>query len=414
MPAENEYLPQMTGSREYPFSGSYSREPLSGTVSVKPGARPFYLLYSDTVSRLGFVEISLTCKERTVLDVVTSDHKSASGAVEVNTYLAHYELEKGGYRLITQEPKLVRFIKLMIRSEGEVAVRKPELIDYSYPDTCTTGFSCSDNDLNRIYEGARRTLKFNTLDIFMDCPQRERGGWLCDSYFTAQAAWQMFGDRAVEKDFLWNFMLTDGAVKKNGFFPEVYPGSKKDPSDVGIMNWSFWLMAQLVDYAERSGDQAFLAEVYPRVEMFADGLLSLRGKSGLLEGMDILFVDWSLSNADWALKPVNIPNNCLAVKILEELGALYDRQDWTGAAQEMRAVIEKMDAADMASGRQGDAAVYENGILHRTGYATEGGIALELWSGFHREDPVYARRFVEEMGTAPAKRSDPNIATATS
>lgn len=112
---------------------------------------------------------------------------------------------------------------------------------------------------------------------------------------------------------------------------------------------SFWLMAQLVDYAVRSGDQAFLAEVYPRVEMFVDGLLSLRGKSGLLEGMDILFVDWSLSNADWALKPVNIPNNCLAVKILEELGTLYDRQDWTGAAQEMRAVIEKMDAADMAS-----------------------------------------------------------------
>ena len=44
--------------------------------------------------------------------------------------------------------------------------------------------------LNRIYNGARRTLRLSTLDIFMDCPQRERGGWLCDSHFAAQAAWQ--------------------------------------------------------------------------------------------------------------------------------------------------------------------------------------------------------------------------------
>ena len=92
----------------------------------------------------------------------------------------------------------------------------------------------------------------------MDCPQRERGGWLCDSQFTAHGAWQLFGDLSVEKDFIENFMLTDPDVMWHSFFPEVYPSSKKDDADPGIANWSFWLLTELADYYERSGDEEFI------------------------------------------------------------------------------------------------------------------------------------------------------------
>ena len=63
----------------------------------------------------------------------------------------------------------------------------------------------------------------------------------------------------------------------------MYPGSKRDESDPGFVNWSYWLMLQLCDYYDRSGDREFVDACRPRVEEFVEGLLSLRGKSGLIE-----------------------------------------------------------------------------------------------------------------------------------
>ena len=311
------------------------------------------------------------------------------------------------------EPKLVRYLRIQLHTKGNVRLSYPRLNDYSYPDDRACYFSCDDGEFNQIYEGARRTLRLSTLDIFMDCPQRERGGWLCDSYFMSQAAWMMFGDLGVEKDFLENFLLTETRWK--GFFPEVYPGSKKDPQDPGIINWSFWLAAELYGYFQRSGDREFIIRYKGRIEKFIEDLLSLRGESGLIETTETIFVDWSLSNRAFAAEPINIPNNCLVVYILKCMAKLYGRKDWQGA-EEMQAVIETLDAVPGLEGGGGDAAkvTEENGQLRlvRTDCPTEGGQALELWSGFHRNDRDYVKKFLYTMDPCPEYRSDPNIGKA--
>ncbi len=43
---------------------------------------------------------------------------------------------------------------------------------------------------------ACETFRQNALDIFMDCPSRERAGWLCDSFFTARVAADLTGRHA--------------------------------------------------------------------------------------------------------------------------------------------------------------------------------------------------------------------------
>ena len=133
----------------------------------------------------------------------------------------------------------------------------------------------------------------------MDCPQRERGGWLCDSQFNGPASWLMFGDLTVEHDFLENFLLTDPDEKLEEFFPEVYPGVHKSPEEVGITNWSFWLVTELYDYYQRSGDREFIDKYACRIERFIEGMLTLRGESGLLENLPNAFVDWSISNKEF-------------------------------------------------------------------------------------------------------------------
>ncbi len=73
------------------------------------------------------------------------------------------------------------------------------------PDAARATFAASDQRFNRIFEAARETFRQNATDVFMDCPSRERAGWLCDSFFTARVAADLCGDTSVEKNFLENF-----------------------------------------------------------------------------------------------------------------------------------------------------------------------------------------------------------------
>lgn len=417
IPPENCFMESLRKEKDSSFTGKVTefrrKTDNSRCYHIIPGHNSCSLMWGIGKSELGFIEFQIEVENDCTVDVVNSDHLHRMGFMKANTYVSRYELKKGGYHIITFEPKLVRYIKLIIRSKGAVRVTAPIMIDYSYPDDMTAFFECSDGDLNRIYEGARRTLRLSTLDIFMDCPQRERGGWLCDSQFSAYAAHQLFGDTGVEKDFIENFMLTDGAKMWHGFFPEVYPASKPDKTDPGIVNWSFWLMTELYAYYMRTGDKAFIDACRKRVEQFMDGMLALRGReSGLIEGMKSMFVDWSLSNRSFALEPISVPVNCLAVCVLENMAELYQRSDWKHCADEMRAKIERMDTVAGIFGGGGDGAKMQDGKLVRTDCQTESGAALEIWSGFHREDKAYINSFVDTMGAAPKYRSNPNVGKA--
>lgn len=413
LPKENCFLESLCKEQEAVYSGTWHIERDSQglkSVILNPGSNPAALIWGRDSSELGYIDFEVEAEKECVIDILNSDHRDFGGSLPANTYVSRYHLMPGKYHLTDFEPKLIRYIKMIFRTEGSIRVFRPEIVDDSYPDQKEIFFQSSDGDLNRIYEGARRTLRLGTLDIFMDCPQRERGGWLCDSYFSAYAAWQLFGDLRVEKDFLENFLLTDPDQFRNAFFPEVYPGSRKDPSEIGIENWSFWLMLELAAYYERSGDRNFIDLHRERVSRFMEGVLKLRGESGLLEGLRTPFVDWSISNSEYCVQPISVPINCLAVRMLESLGALYGEAAWTAAGRKMRGIIEAMDKSPGILGSSGDSAVFENGILRRTGPQTESGAALEVWSGFHREDTEYIRRFKDAMGTNSRFRADPNIA----
>ena len=417
IPKENEFLESLRQEKDEVFTGKYTLVGESATngktIKLTPGANPAAVTFGRDKSELGFIDFNITVTEDCCVDVVNSDHLHVTGEFKSNTYVTRYCLKAGSYHLTTFEPKLTRYIKLIVRTSGKVTMSYPVVLDYSYNDNHDCFFSCNDGDLNAIYEASRRTLRLNTLDIFMDCPQRERGGWLCDSHFSAQAAWQMFGDLSVERDFIENFMLTDGVKKWKGFFPEVYPSNKPSEESVGITTWSFWLMTQLYDYYYRSGDKEFIDACQERVSCFINGLLSLRGESGLLEGLPDQFVDWSLSNKPFSLEPINIPNNCLAVCILEKMAELYDNAEWKKNADEMRAILESIDNRRFAFlGGNGDSATFENGKLSRGDSFTEAGAAYEIWSGFHLDNNAYINGFVNTMGYSPKYRSNPNYGKA--
>ena len=404
---EARFQTQLLKERETSFLGQYTRDFDEGwnqkTVCIGSGTVAFQ--FSIPHSEVGFVRIRVRSKGNAVVDVVHSDHLDSRGEVRANSYATRYNLQAGEYDLTTFEPKLARYIKLIIRAEDKVTVSYPQMLEYAYPDDEMAYFSCSDGELNEIYAAARRTLRLNTLDIFMDCPERERGGWLCDSWFSACGAWQMFGDLRVEKDFLENFLITDKADYEDAFFPEVYP-SGKPAGDAGLKTWSFWLLIQLLDYYRRSGDRAFVTRYFDRIAAFLDTIPKYIGESGLFSDMRPLFVDWSMSNHPTALRPISIPVNCLIVRAYEFMAELYDVERWRKLAAKVRERLLELQPQWIDGG---DGYTWKDGKLIDNGCRTEAGIALILWSGFGLDNEQYVRNFVQSMGPCPMRRPNPNV-----
>lgn len=401
---EDMFISSLLQERETAFSGHWQRNADEIRLTDCRGAAAF--VFSIPESEVGFLHFHVRAQDSAVIDVINADVANGEGVIRPNTYATRYVLEKGNYDLTSFEPKLARYIKLIIRTAGEIVFSLPELLDYTYPDEGLCQFECSDGELNLIYEGAKRTLRLNTLDIFMDCPQRERGGWLCDSHFTADAAWQLFGDLRVETDFIENFMLTSPDDYKDAFFPEVYPGTNHKEKSPGIQSWSFWLLTEFWDFIHRSGDRAFADRFFPRIVKFLDSVTKHIGKSGLFEDFDILFVDWSLSNEKFSLYPISLPVNCLIVRAFELMGQLYEVERWKETAAKVRKRIEELSRT---VGCDCDGYAYENGKFVKNGCFTESGLALQLWSGFFPEDKSLTKAFVDAMGPCPKRRSNPNI-----
>ncbi len=174
-----------------------------------------------------------------------------------------YELQPGSYELESFEPYTLRYLKLIVL-EGDCEVQNLYLREYAGAGVWQAHFAASDERLNRLFAAGRETFRQNALDIFMDCPSRERAGWLCDSFFTARVAKDLCGDTRIEKNFFENFLLPPKfAYLPDGMLPMCYPADHND--GVFIPNWALWFVVELEEYLARSGDRETVDALRPRV-----------------------------------------------------------------------------------------------------------------------------------------------------
>ena len=381
------------------------------------GDEGMYAMFDGGESRVGFIRLVVSCEKAGIIDVVHSELLDTDGSIPYyHNVVARLHLPAGLTEFIAFEPSLARYVKLYFRGTGAVTVHSLSILDDAYPDEHRTSFSCSDENINRLYAAAKKTLLLNTLDIFMDCPERERGGWLCDSLWTARAAALMLCDPRVEREFLENFLLTPADGMFHGFFPEVYPALKPDyRSMTGITSWSLWLGCEIAEYVSRTGDIAFRDEYAPRVEAFVKGTGDFIGKSGLLENLPWLFIDWSQSNRGENNQPVSSAANALYAYMLCELGKTFARADWIAEGERVRGVLRR---AVRGSGEACDVAyipdsfdVREDGTLQAKGYYSEAAMYTALWSGLFAkgEAPRLEQAIKQKMGPAPFYAKDPMV-----
>ena len=233
--------------------------------------------------------------------------------------------EPGEYCVETMEPYTMRYVRA-VTDGGAFEDVRPTLRQCRNSGMEKAAFDSSDPELNRLFAAAKESVAQNAVDIFTDCPSRERVGWLCDTYFTANAAAWLSGDFAIEREYLLNFTLTDdfGPNIPKGAIPGFMPSRSG-----GLMpTYAMWYVVQCVQAASRlesSARQVFTDRVRGRIEGIL-GYLAGFEREGLLEDLPgWVFIEWSKAN-DY-VKGVNFPANMMWAFALDCAGALFGRAD---------------------------------------------------------------------------------------
>jgi len=330
---------------EIDLSGELGRcilKPHPGIDHDGPMAANTWRMMDFGVNHTGFLRARLTCHQPAVL-YLAGDELPGDGVCDVRRaeYLAgaRYELQPGEYELQMAEIIAARMGLIMVLS-GSVTVHEFGLRQYER--TTLAEFACADGELVEIFRACVRTFAHNAVDIYLDCPSRERAGWLCDSFFTGRVEPWLTGTSDAETVFVGNYLLSPPAsYLPAGMLAKCYPSDAhmtRGGTVTFIPNWALWLVLQLEEFAQRGGDAEVIAAFRPRCAGLFACLEQFRNSDGLVEKLPSwVFIDWSAAN-DY-VQDVSYPSNMLYAAALDAAGRLYNHQPWRERAAEVRRLV---------------------------------------------------------------------------
>lgn len=321
-----------------------------------------YVTYAFSNNLSGTVELDVTCSDETTL-YMTFDEQQEKNAygfrLDETVNAVVWKMKAGTYHFITFEPYVMQFVRFASVG-GTCVIRNVRMRRYGYPAVNRT--ICTDSDkLEKVFDAAIETFRQNVFDIPMDCPSRERAGWLCDSYFISRTEYVLTGKNQVERNFLENYALFSSKVLPKGMLPMCYPADfEKDPEY--IPQWAMWFVLELADYYTRTRDEELVLLAKPRVDELLEYFSKYENEYGMLERLDGINLIEQSETKEYMMD-VNFPTNMLYAMMLECVDELYGNEDAHKKARELKVEIYNMS--------------YRNGFFMDQAIRTENG-NLEL------------------------------------
>lgn len=306
------------------------------------------LLQNGTYSMLslgknlsGAVEFQVDCQTETTL-YMTFDELIIENDYKFRLFdhanIVMWKLKPGSYHLLTFEPYVMKYVRFASIG-GDCCIRDVRMRRYGYPEIKKT-LQSNHEKLQRIYEAAVETFRQNTYDILMDCPSRERAGWLCDSFFTGRTEYALTGKNQVEHNFLENYALCSNGTIPEGMLPMCYPADFENTPEY-IPQWAMWFVIELEDYYRRTGDRELVLLSKQRVDKLLAYFKDYENEYGMLERLDgINMIEQSETRR--YMKDVNFPTNMLYMLMKQCVGDLYEDSQARQQADELRKTIFRM------------------------------------------------------------------------
>ena len=382
---------------------------------TEPSSRPFaplslpengFAVFDMGVNTTGYIRLVLTPAADALVWAVFSEKLPETGVPDPGSDSCASEVcwrLQGGrsYTLTSFEPYTYRYIQVISLQAGAEIRDVAQLCEHYPAAGLRDPLHPADPALKAIYDAAVETFRQNATDIFMDCPSRERAGWLCDSYFTSRTEWALTGESRINRAFLENFLMEERFPHlPAGVLPMCYPSDHYD--GVYIPNWAMWYLLQLADHTRRTGDTALADMAKEKMYALARFFVRFENEYGLLEKLERwVFVEWSAAN-DY-VQDVNFPTNMLYAKFLADLGELYGDPAFTERSARLKETIRNMA---FSGGWFIDNALRENGELKLTSHHTETAQYYAFFTGVASPEthPALYRLLLERFG--PVR--DPN------
>lgn len=311
-------------------------------ITVQPDS---FAIFDMGLNTTGYIRLSLDVPDDAVVyavftEVRDSEEEGLDPGRMGCANVVKWTLEGGRkYDLVSFEPYTYRYIQLDI-TDSAVTVENISQYRETYPESrLVNRKEMPDEELEEIYAAAIESFVQNTTDIYMDCPSRERAGWLCDSYFTSRVERELTGESLTEHDFLENFLLPESfPCLPDGMLPMCYPSDHND--GVYIPNWAMWYALELREYYRFTGDEELIGKAKEKMYKLLAFFGKFENADGLLEKLESwIFVEWSKANE--FVQDINYPTNMLYSVFLDSLAELYADEALKDKAEALRETIRE-------------------------------------------------------------------------
>ena len=344
--------------------------PLKGEGSLTLPANG-YAVYDMGCNLCGLLGLTVECEGDVTVYAMFDEILTDNDPDQVKfwrldtTGLVVWQLPRGRHALLSFEPYVFKYLKIAVIGATSV-ISNVHQRRVGFP-AISKKVKTDNPKIQAVYDAAVETFRQNTLDVYMDCPSRERAGWLCDSFFTSRVEHTLTGESQVERNFLENFIFPKSFRHlPDGMLPMCYPADQY--SGTFIPNWAMFYVLELEEYLERTGDRAMVDAAKERMYALLRYFRDFENSDGLLEKLKgWIFVEWSKSND--LVQDINFPTNMLYVRMKRTLARLYEDPSLAREADALADVIRKKSfMGDFFC----DNMVYgEDGVARLSGECTE-------------------------------------------
>ncbi len=326
-----------------------------------------YSVYKLPFLTTGFLTFKINCSRDTRIYILFDEILDKNGIVNhIRSECANIlrlDLCEGKHSIQLFEVYAMQYVQFLVYS-GKCEIISVGMTEYKHKPIDIP--KMNSEKLQIIANAAAESFCQNALDIYMDCPSRERAGWLCDSFFSGRTEKYVTDECSVEKSFLENYLHEENYdYLPDGMLPMCYPADHYD--GMFIPQWAMWLVLELGEYYERSNDEELVERFRPKLRRLSTYFEQFENSDGLLENLDgWQFVEWSKANE--LVDGVNYPTNMLYSAMLKTMGELYSDSNYT-----FKSINVKNEVLKQSFNGEFfiDNAVRKNGELIPTGEITE-------------------------------------------
>ena len=247
-----------------------------------------------------------------------------------------------------------RYLIIKVLS-GEITLNGVTVIERSYPFVRRGSFSSNDELLNWLWNTCVNTVEACSEDAYVDCADRERAQWMADGY---KMNYPVSRTVLAVKDENGGYRYSDSRLLKNmlrvvalsqlpdGRVQPMRPSDYKPEDRHGVIDdYSCLFVQALREYTDRTGDLAFLKEVWPQAKKTMDYFIHRKMADGLIKANEFVYFDNPLINVNCEGATINgyIYGSLRDIaRLADKLGYTVDQMRFTQEATKLYVAYNKL------------------------------------------------------------------------